>query len=124
MNVPELNARIKVEDRTLRYVADLAASGVAPHDFPQPFRRFFALAIVPFRDSPSLIETRKGLRLLGVFYPGQTTVERIPGWIREEIKTRDRSDERMAERVRADLVKAFWTARERKAAAKREENNG
>ena len=66
----------------------------------------FAQAVVPFRDSRSLIESRKGLRLLGYFYPGLTTFDRIPGWIRGEIKNRDPKEERTAERLRADIPKS------------------
>ena len=114
MTKDELNALVERENRILREVADLLASGVRPEELPIPYRKMFAQAVIPFRDSRSLIESRKGLRLLGSFFPGLTTFERIPGWIRQEVEARDPKEERTAERLRADLSRAFRIARRKR----------
>ena len=114
MTRDELNALVERENRILRKVADLLASGIRPEELPAPYRKMFAQAVIPFRDSRSLIESRKGLRLLGSFFPGLTTFERIPGWIRQEVEDRDSKEERTAERLRADLPRKVMILKNRK----------
>ena len=106
MKREDLDALVAREDQIVKEIVELALDGVLPENFPPPYRKMFAQAVVPFRDSRSRIESRKGLRLLGYFYPGQTTFERIPGWIRDEIKNRAPKEERTAERLRADIPKS------------------
>lgn len=71
-----------------------------------------AQAFVP-KDGPVNPEHAKGLRLMGLFYPGRTTFARVPEWTKEFLVDRDPDIEHIAERIRADMGKLIQYHREK-----------
>lgn len=102
----KIEEKIRMEERHLKEMVELALECPDPRNFPEPWRQIFAQAVLPPNRRGRLDnEHAKGLRLLGFFYPGKNTIERIPDWILEAVKHRDPSLGRSAERIRADMLR-------------------
>ena len=92
-------------------MADLWEQRIPPDQWPEPLRQIFAQACLAHVRShlpvrPVLgIEHAKGLRLSGVFWPGCTTLERLPQWITDAASLRQRKKdlEILAEHTRQHL---------------------
>ena len=84
---------------------------VPPDHWQETLRQIFAQACVPHVRSRlpvspvKGIEHAKGLRLAGLFWPGCTTLERLPQWIAEAASLRRRHPdlEILADHVRQHL---------------------
>ena len=104
---------ISDRDETLYAMADLWARQVQPDQWPEPLRQIFAQACLAYIRSrlpvrPVLgIEHAKGLRLAGKMWPGCTTLERLPQWVREAASARSRNPELeiLAEHTRQHLTR-------------------
>ena len=92
-------------------MGDLWETGVLPDQWPSPLKQIFAQACVPYVRSrlnvrPLLgAEHTKGLLLVGTFWPGCTTLERVPDWVRELSRPgmRDSELEILADHIRHHL---------------------
>ena len=92
-------------------MVDLWEKRIPPDQWPEPLRQIFAQACVPHVRShlpvrPVLgIEHAKGLRLVGLFWSGRTTIERLPEWVTEAASLRHRNPdmEILAEHTRQHL---------------------
>ena len=102
---------ISARDETINAMANLWEQRIPPDQWPEPLRQIFTQACVPNVRShlpvrPVLgLEHAKGLRLAGVFWPGRTTLERLPKWITEAASLRRRNPELeiLAEHTRQHL---------------------
>ena len=102
---------IAERDEVLNQMADLWQRGVSPQDWPPRLRQIFAQACWP-NVRPRLPvrpvlgqEHAKALLLVGIFWPGHTTLERVPEWIKDlaALDVRDQDLEILADHVRNHL---------------------
>jgi len=100
----KVEQNILAEEKALKECMVLFKTGLDPANWPRLQRRYMAQAFVP-KDGPVNPEHAKGLRLMGLFYPGRTTFARVPEWAKEFLVDRDPDIEHIAERIRADMGK-------------------
>ena len=102
---------IAERDEVLRQMVDLWENGVSPQDWSPRLRQIFAQACWPHVRSRLPIrpvlgrEHAKALLLVGVFWRGHTTLERVPQWIKDLAapSVRDQDLEILADHVRHHL---------------------
>jgi len=103
---------VVILDQTIHDMADLWDKRVPPDHWPEPLRQIFAQACLAhvcprFPIRPVLgLEHAKGLRLAGAVWPGCTTLERLPQWVREaaSVQRRNPDLEILAEHTRQHLT--------------------
>jgi len=114
-------ASIAERDEVLNQMADLWQYGVSPQDWPTRLRQIFSQACWP-NVHPRLPirpvlgpEHAKALLLVGVFWPGHTTLERVPNWIKDlaDPDVRDQELAIFADHVRHHLGREVWVRKER-----------
>ncbi len=108
----KVEQNILAEEKALKECMVLFKTGLDPANWPRLQRRYIAQAFVP-KDGPVNPEHAKGLRLMGLFYPGRTTFARVPEWTKEFLVDRDPDIEHIAERIRADMGKLIQYHREK-----------
>ena len=96
--------RIELEEACLRTIMALYIKDPEPERWPVSCKKILAQAFIA-PDGRLDPEHAKGLRLMALFYPGKSTVLRAPVWVRNMLAYKTRTNEHLAERVRADLAK-------------------
>ena len=105
------SSSIAERDEVLDQMVDLWENGVSPQDWPSRLRQIFAQACWPYvrprLPIPPVLGRghAKALLLVGVFWRGHATRERVPQWIKDLAapSVRDQDLEILADHVRHHL---------------------